>query len=368
MNRDSIRLALVPLLTSIGALGCAAGDAPAAGEPAASQDGALPPTREEGQALLDRVLALYQPNAAAAPVAGTHSYIGNAQWDSDVVDANAAARPGKPWALNVFGGIVTSPAMTPDVLAAVFCHETGHLVSGFPFKVRPAADVTVLGTAIATEGQADYFATKDCLPRLWAGETDANARAFAALDPAIAARCTAAYRDRASQELCGRILAASLQTGRWIAGQYTTPAMPVAAPQFDTPDPTEVDVTLYGAHPSAQCRLDTFAAGALCDAKITGTATPGLVPPYGEFSAASQEAARPFACQTGAGARPRCWFQPSGVRTDCAGRDQVCTVQDGKPGVETCEPSYGPGFNGCEGQEVCMDAPDGAICAAPTSP
>ena len=54
----------------------------------------------------------------------------------------------------LFGGFARQPGMTKDGLAETACHEIGHGIGGAPYKTSGSS----------TEGQADYFATKTCLP------------------------------------------------------------------------------------------------------------------------------------------------------------------------------------------------------------
>lgn len=357
------------LLILAGALGCAGdpSESPAEGDNVLSA-ASRPPTREEAESILDRVVALYQDHAAAANPVGTHKLSWRIDWNSDAASAHVLLNAEDDWTIQVSGGWLTVSSMTTEVFALTMCHEVGHFVGGFPFKTGGRKDDTgALGTAISAELQADYFATKDCLPRLWANETEVNAAAFAELEPSGIERCTTAYSDPASQALCGRILRASLQTGRLYEEQEVLQApRELAYPQLDTPDTTEVEVTREG-HASSQCRLDTLVAGAVCAVKATGTEIPGFVPPYGEYSVASQEAARPFACQTGPGARPRCWFQPDPVVTDCSELgEETCVVEDGLHGVRYCGTTSGVNYYWCFPGEVCKTSSDGVSdCYAP---
>jgi hypothetical protein len=239
--------------------------------------------------------------------------------------------------------------MTVDILAAYVCHEVGHLVGGYPFKGD--ANLQDYGTASATEGQSDYFAAKDCLPRLWAEELTENVTAASLLRESERARCRAAYPDEASRALCGRILFTGLATS-WIfkeeMGEKATPY-----PSFDTPDLTEASGRGI-AKPPSQCRLDTFVAGALCDVKAVGTEVPGFVPPYDQFSDARVESSRPFACQEGPGARPRCWFVPNRRAFDCSSIASSCTVNEyGFAVAEDCDPGSGPTSAQCDWGGSC---------------
>jgi len=344
------------------ALSCASSAPSASGDPARPSLGELPPTPEIAEALLTRVAAIYQGHAAASTPAGTGTLTWKGLWDDTSVDARAEFHPGPAWAIAVTGGLLTSAEMTTDAFAAIICHETGHLVGGFPFKGRPIESIATMGTVSAAEAQSDYFATQDCLPRLWADDTAANAAAFAALDAAQRARCTAAFGDLASQQICARSLLAAVQMGRWLVSRNPGNAYP----QLDTPDTSAVQITRYDGYPSLQCRVDTLVAGAQCSVKHTGTVIPGLMAPYGEFSYPSEAAARPFACQSGPGARPRCWFQPDGVWTDCSalGRS-ACVVADGQDAVRLCSANFGVEIGPCSEGTVCKSDESGAYCDFP---
>ncbi len=346
----------------LAALGCASSAPPASDDPPRPSLGALQPTPEIAEALLTRVAALYQDHAVASTPAGTGKFTWKGLWDDATVDARAEFHDGPTWAIAVTGGLLTSEEMTTDAFAAIICHETGHLVGGFPFKYRPIESIARNGTVSAAEAQADYFATQDCLPRLWAGDTATNAAAFDTLDPTARARCTAAFGDLASQQICARSLLAALQMGRWLVSRNPGNTYP----QLDTPDASEVSITRYDGYPSLQCRVDTLVAGAQCSVKHTGTGIPGLMAPYGEFSYASEAAARSFACQSGPGARPRCWFQPHGVWTDCSALGaSACVVADGHDAVRLCSANYGVEVGPCSEGTVCKSDESGAYCDFP---
>lgn len=343
------------------------------------------PTRETAQAVLDRVIGLYQDYASAAYPQGTHRVVGKIV-DTDLTAHTNVVFVETDWVIRITAGWIALPKMTVDVLTLSSCHEMGHFVGGFPFKyARAHSD----GTTVAAEGQADYFATKDCLPRVWADETDRNAAAFAELDSSERELCTKAYSDQKSRDLCGRILISTLRAAQIFHEEDlkeakasaaaaaadadaaadaaadadpdadAAPETSTAEPKLETPDPTVVTAT-KGDHPDGQCRLDTMVAGIRCDVKAVGTTIAGYVPPYLKFSAASQEAARPFACQDGPGARPKCWFYPNTQEFDCSGFEtEQCVIQDGRPAIRSCDPLAGVGYYPCLLNEVCVPDTEG---------
>jgi hypothetical protein len=334
----------------------------ASGLPPAKLPWKVAPTREAAQAVLDRIARLYQNYATAAEPSGTHEIVGVIRDDDLVPHAHAIF--GKTWEIDVTPAWLAYPAMTVDTLAFTLCHEMGHFVGGFPFK---GGSRVADGSASAAEGQADYFATKDCLPRLWADERNSNAAAFIELDASKRELCTKAYSDLRSQRLCARLLITALQAAPILDKEYQKqfPSDPVANPKLETPDPNVISKTRTGTL-QGQCRLDTMVAGSLCNVKALGTTIPGYLPPYGEFSAASQEAARPFACQEGPGARPKCWFHPDTHEFDCTAFGAPrCLVENGVHGFRTCDKLDGPTFSECAPTEVCLSDADGFPSCGP---
>ena len=344
-----------------GGLGFSGGGAAGLG---AAWPGKLAPTRESALAVLDRITTLYQDYAAAAEPQGTHRLIGTIN-EGDLVP-HAHANIGALWEIYITPNLLTHPTISLDMVALLSCHEIGHFVGGFPFK---GDGVEAYGTMSAAEAQADYFATKDCLPRLWADELGSNAAAFAELDSSERELCTKAYGDQRSQELCARLLFTAVQIAPFYHQTYLAQGLAGAAhvdPSLTTPDPNIVSKTVTGTV-DGQCRLDTMVAGIQCQAKGSGTTIPGYLPPYGEYSTASAEAARQFNCQDGAGARPKCWFNPDDQGFDCTGFEHPrCVVDDGgQVGFYECHTARGPTFSSCTPYECLTDADGIPSCGPP---
>jgi hypothetical protein len=191
---------------------------------------------------------------------GSELYINHA-WNDDTVNSDTGV-DGNTWQINSYGGLARFPGMTYDGMVAVTCHELGHHMGGAPLY---SFEEHWAGGGPATEGSADYWATKECLKAM--GWTDARIRG--------------AYK----------VLAGVL------AKLEGSPA-----PSDKTPDKKVVRKT-YEAHPAAQCRFDTYKAGLACAKR----------------GAMSDEDAKVSACYdypSDAGARPRCWFYPGKVAAD----------------------------------------------------
>ncbi len=77
----------------------------------------------------------------------------NYWWSLDVIHASYS-RLDNTHNIFIFGGFARLEEMTLDGLAITACHELGHGIGGPPYK----------SSGSSMEGQADYFATKVCLP------------------------------------------------------------------------------------------------------------------------------------------------------------------------------------------------------------
>src|SRR5690606_14209442 len=110
------------------------------------------------------------------------------------------------------------------------------------------------GSYTSAEGQADYFAAKDCLWRVY--EDDPNNAAFRTIVPERArVLCDAAWKDQPRRDICYRTALVGQAAIHWVKeGEWGN---------ISTPDQNVVALTLTG-HPDAQCRIDTNLAGAVC--------------------------------------------------------------------------------------------------------
>jgi hypothetical protein len=233
--------------------------------------------------VIDRIEVLYKEEVAAA---GGELVI-NRLWDDGTVNANAT-RQGTQFILNMYGGLARNELVTNDGFAAVVCHEMGHQVGGSP-KVG-----NWMMKWAANEGQSDYYATLKCLRRYFA--KDDNERIVASLDvpQVVTSSCATQFSERSEQLMCMRGAMAGLSVSTLLA------SFSGSTIDFTTPDTKEVRKT-YNAHPKAQCRLDTYLAGSVCDAPVsTGVSNT-------DFKVGTCWDAK----VSKAGLRPRCWFQPA---------------------------------------------------------
>jgi hypothetical protein len=233
------------------------------------------------------------------------------------------------WTIKMFGGLFRRPEITKDGFTLVVCHEIGHHFAGFPFRV---AHWGGYAEGLAAEGQGDFFGTHSCLRRLWRGQDnsppydgpDGRKIELSEIPKRVRDACRAQWNDQADVALCHRIAMAGFSVGTlWGAldkdGELCeTPTFPQPCyPSFDRTDRTQTSNT-DGEHPRAQCRLDTYFAGAVCRVEFGpspgGKVIPGTFGHIPENSARARAEAFSRSCAPGRpGARPLCWFSPADV-------------------------------------------------------
>ncbi len=248
------------------------------------------------QAVFNEVIA--EAEAAYAPIVkalGATLKI-NRLWSDATVNANAS-QLGSTWTVNMYGGLARRPEVTRDGFALVLCHEIGHHLGGYPFSSSWAAN----------EGQSDYFATLACGRLLWGNQDAVNAEFEADLDAIPKAACDKAWTAQSDKNLCYRMMAGGKSLADLLAALGGTKA------SWSTPAKNVVSST-NNAHPAGQCRLDTYAAGALCTKDWDVKVIPAKSLGSSRNSASGERASLEYTCNTSegltVGIRPTCWFKP----------------------------------------------------------
>ncbi len=298
--------AKVVLLAVITVLGITAGQAQAC--PGKVEDGFLPPNNRyvpvrreildqtgapQGggitQAEFDGVIASVEKLYAPIVKQLGGNLVIKKNWTDGTVNAYADREDGN-WNLNMFGGLARSKETTIDGFLLVVCHELGHQIGGAP---------RIGGTDwAANEGQADYWATLKCARRIL--QKQPNLRALPAVDAPdeVRSACRASFSVDNDAAICIRTSMGGLALARLLAslgGATDEKGMPT----FMTPDTSQVSQT-NDEHPEAQCRLDTYYAGATCPVAFnldTDQSDPTI-------NTCSQEKG------SAVGFRPRCWYAP----------------------------------------------------------
>lgn len=242
-------------------------------------------TQTEFNEALDKVYDTYKAEIASK---GGNLTI-RRKWDDGTVNA-LAYREGSNFIIEMFGGLARHSAVTRDAFILVACHEIGHHIGGAP---RYSAQGN---TWASTEGQSDYFATAKCMRKVFDRDNNAQIVAGMNIDPKVKKDCEERHADVNDQDMCKRISMAGLASASIFVNNG-------AYPKFETPDPAVVSQT-YESHPKAQCRLDTYFNGSVCD-----------VPAETDFGSDPKTGACNFSAEKPFGHRPLCWFKPSGGGT-----------------------------------------------------
>ena len=243
-------------------------------------------SNEDFNNIMKEVSSIYTP--IAEKEGGKLHISGN--WNDGTVNAYAN-RAGKHWYVNMFGGLARHTLMTNDGFAAVICHELGHHLGQ-----QPKTKFFFMSLWASNEGQSDYFATLKCLRKYF--ESKDNNDWLSRNEPHSIAleKCTNIFDSEKEQAVCIR----STHAGINLANILNSLRDGSNEIELSTPD-TKVVRRTYNKHPKAQCRLDTYAAGAFCDKHHEEeigkrrTTTEGLCTRKQKYEI---------------GIRPRCWYKP----------------------------------------------------------
>lgn len=253
-------------------------------------------TEEAFNKAIDEVELVYAP--IIANMGGKLSIERN--WTDGTVNAYAS-QTGKVWKVAMFGGLARHETITKDAMALVVCHEIGHHIGGAPKKGGSAGGGWWGGSSGASswasnEGQADYFATLKCLRKAWINDNNEAIVKSLNAPKLVTDMCKKNYkRNKVDTALCVRTSMAGQSVGNLFAALGRS-----AEPKFDTPD-TKVVTKTDDNHPKAQCRLDTYYQGSLCDVNMN------------EDVSQKEEVQGTCHGSLGhkVGVRPLCWFKPS---------------------------------------------------------
>lgn len=241
--------------------------------------------KKDFTSILKKVRDIYGPiideNGATLSLLG--------DWNDGTVNAYAS-RSGDTWNVRLFGGLARHELMSKDAFAMVICHELGHHIGGLPKKSS--------WNWAVNEGQADYFASLKCMRRIF--QDDNNRRVIRRMKVPNLARknCENSFNSKEGVAICIRTAIAGIS----LANVLHSLGRGVQELSLETPDPEMVKQTNH-SHPAAQCRLDTYFSGAVCEKSYTEDVSfenenIGVCSRFNNFEL---------------GNRPRCWYMPSDI-------------------------------------------------------
>ncbi len=216
------------------------------------------------------------------------------RWKDGTVNAYAS-REGNIWNVSMFGGLARHKETTIDGFMLVVCHEVGHHIGGAPKYNRGNVDEWA-----SNEGESDFFATLKCARRVLANEANLAEMRLMDVPENVLRGCAAKFPVPNQAAICVRTAMGGLSLARLLADLNSAPM-----PDLGRIDPKQVPKT-YDAHPEAQCRLDTYFAGSLCEKNFRDDVDQ-KDPVIGTCA---QELGESI------GVRPRCWYMPARSRPD----------------------------------------------------
>lgn len=208
------------------------------------------------------------------------------KWSTETVNANASRGWFGSWKVNMYGGLARHELVTDDAFAMVVCHELGHHIGGAP-KVGGAM------AWAANEGQSDYFGTLKCFRRIYESENNIAAVEKMIIPAIVTEKCSASFTAANDVALCERSAMAGQSLSNLLGSLRSS-----GLTKFETPDTTVVNST-NNKHPAAQCRLDTYFAGALCDKRLNDDVS-NTDATIGTCNSSTGETV---------GVRPSCWYK-----------------------------------------------------------
>jgi hypothetical protein len=220
-------------------------------------------------------------------------------WSEEEVNAYAD-REGSVWKIYMFGGMARHPQITEDGFSLIACHELGHHLGGTPHYD---------GVWATNEGQSDYWATLKCARRIWAEDNNGSIMSRINVPTSVKRNCTTNHVNSEAAAICMRSAMAGYALGKVLA------SMGMTDPNFETPDQNKVPSTEHG-HPEAQCRLDTYYAGAVCKANLNQDVNSSN-PEVGTCNESQG-----FTI----GTRPRCWYNPDSKSLEPSNEDTLLLV------------------------------------------
>lgn len=224
---------------------------------------------------------------------GPHAKSLNQSFEIVILDSQAevasADTDGKNHKIVHYKGLVNNPKIDEDVIRLISCHEIGHTHGGAPRRHIPEewnGPTAPDGYSfISTEGQSDYYATAICFRSLIKNQE--RKKRLTNIKADIVSLCDSVWRKKSNDSYsCQRAIVA--------AEKFLTMHIDMNL-SVSTPDTSIATKRLRDTYPSRQCRLDTFAKGALCKSHKN------LL-----FNFSDSQANE---CENPEGKRPLCWFK-----------------------------------------------------------
>jgi len=193
-------------------------------------------------------------------------------WSDEIGDKIISISKNQPRSIFLSNELFEYPQLEKRHLYMLFCHELGHILGGAPYFLEYPGD----NRKLSGEGQADYFATKRCMGRLLAPSK------IEEIQQSVTAKESMALHARGCKsKKCQSVSQVAKETLEILGDEVSFFARENEIVQFTNPYQN-----------SAQCRLDTFIAGAV------------------SLNNMGYYMAFQFDYVDYNGSRPKCWYSP----------------------------------------------------------
>jgi len=192
-------------------------------------------------------------------------------WSQNYLGAGSSLNHNK-FTIMLYGGYVRAEGSSFELVAITLCHELGHYLGGEPKQIfNGVKDWS------SSEGQADFFAVRECLPKVY--QFFKNKKSYLKVSLNQEERnivCAVPSLD--IREQCLWSIGAGLEFAKFAHHYFDRDQQ---KPSLFRKAQEVPNSTLVSVYPTTQCRLDTYVHGSRCAA--------------GES----------IFCN-----RPRCWYKP----------------------------------------------------------
>lgn len=219
----------------------------------------------------------------------------NRDWENSRVNAHATRDSEQNPVITLTGGLARHPLANDLAMYLILCHELGHQFGGAPKQRRGHTDLRSWSSA---EGQADYYAASKCMPYLLSKLRKQEHHLLTMMEQQFnneELKAQSSHLRLVCQTEECLFIASIAET---VAHLFYSVRPRGPLPELTQTTGSAVRVTDLG-HPTPQCRLETFVAGANCPVPIDKV-----------FDESDPHKVGCPTDQKSPGGRPTCWFNP----------------------------------------------------------
>lgn len=209
----------------------------------------------EGLNMTSELISFLDQSYRSVILKSAQKLIWDFQWSNEYLGAGSNFYH-QEFQVMLWGGFIRAPGSNFEIIAFTLCHELGHYLGGTPYQVF---NHEVQWSS--AEGQADWFAARECLPRVFR-----NFSSFSRYKTLQHANETTIYcqGETKQKELCQWILGAGQDFSEFSSFYFLENGVKTTVPRLHQQAMERPSRTIVSTYPTAQCRLDTIKQAGLC--------------------------------------------------------------------------------------------------------